>query len=455
MAISNKRRKVLLSVALLSALTLSAQSNIVDEVVWVVGDEPILKSDVEAQYLDAKMNNVQIDGDPYCTISEQLAVQKLYLHQAQVDSVTVSEAEILQSVEETLEKWIQMAGSKEKLEEYKSLPMKSIREQLMETFRNIKISQEVQRKIVKDVKVTPAQVRRFFKNMPEDSIPFIPTQVEIQIITQTPQVSRSERERVEADLRDYTERVNSGSSDFSTLALLYSEDTESARLGGDLGFQNRTAFVPEFSAVAFNLTDPKKVSKIVKTEYGYHIIQLIDKRGDKVRVRHILRKPQIQQSEVTATLLRMDSVATDIRKNTFTFDEATYHVSDDKDTKNNHGIMVKAISPIEVSSRFEMKDLPQEIATRVEKMKVGEVSDAFSMTNNKGQKVCAIIKVKNRIDGHKAIITEDYQVLKDVVLQKYNEDILNNWIKDKLKTTYVKIKEGWRNCDFKYSGWIK
>ncbi|MEG1580732.1 MAG: peptidylprolyl isomerase [Bacteroidaceae bacterium] len=434
--------------------TLSAQKNVVDEVIWVVGDEPILKSDVEAQRIDAEMNGVQIDGDPYCVIPEQLAIQKLYLHQAQLDSIEVSDSEVSQNVEDQLDRWIQLASSKEKLEEYKNMSFKKIREQLFKLFREKVTIENVQKKIVKDVKVTPAEVRRYFKDLSTDSIPFIPMQVEVQIITQTPQISRREKERVESELRDYTERINAGTSDFSTLALLYSEDVNSARKGGELDYAGRTEFAPAFSAVAFNLTDPKKVSKIVKTEYGYHIIQLIEKKGDKVKVRHILRKPYISQHEYTESLLRMDSIVDDIKNNKFTFDEATSHLSDDAETKNNYGLMINNTGS-QRASKFQMKDLPQEVGVMVEKMQIGDVSKAFTMTNEKGQKVCAIVKLKNRIEGHKAIISEDYQLLKNVVLQQSQDIILNHWIKEKLKTTYVKIKDGWKNCNFKYSGWIK
>ena len=247
----------------------------------------------------------------------------------------------------------------------------------------------------------------------------------------------------------------SGESDFSTLAKLYSEDG-SARMGGELGYTGRNMWVPEFANVAFSLNDPKKVSKIVRTEFGFHIIQLIDKRGDKVNVRHILLKPQIEEAEFERGIARLDSIADDIRAERFTFDAAAYALSDDKDTRNNHGLMANVIQETRtISSRFQMKDLPQDVAKVVDTLQVGQVSRAFRMTNQKGQTVCAIVRLKSRIDGHHANMTEDFQVLRDQVIAKRREEKINNWIKEKVNSTYVRISPDWRNCDFKYEGWVK
>ena len=269
------------------------QKNVIDEVIWVVGDEPILRSDVENARMEFLQQGQRFEGDPYCVIPEQLAVQKLFLHQAAIDSVEVSDADVFQEVDMRLNEAILNYGSREKLEEYVGKGMSQIREQMYNVYRDKKVVTEVQRNLVKNIKVTPAQVRRYFKDLPEDSIPFIPTKVECQIITREPVIPMEEIERVKEELRSYTERVNNGSAQFSTLALLYSEDKLSAQQGGELGFAGRGSYVPEFANVAFNLTDPKAVSKIVETEYGFHIIQLIEKRGDMINCRHILRKPRV------------------------------------------------------------------------------------------------------------------------------------------------------------------
>ena len=442
-------------VLLLASVSAFGQNNVIDEVVWVVGDEAILKSDVESERLNAQYEGRKFDGDPYCIIPEQLAIQKLFLHQAELDSIEVSEQEVLGQLERQVNWYIDQIGSKEKMEEYFNKTSTQIREMLRETIRNNMIVQRMQQQIVGDIKIVPADVRRYFKDLPQDSIPFIPTQVEVQIITVEPQIPQEEIERVKKTLRDYTERVEKGEIAFGTLARLYSEDPGSARRGGEYGFQSKGEVVPEFANVVFNLTDPKKVSKVFETEYGYHIAQLIEKRGDRVSYRHILMKPKVEEKELEKSLNRLDSIAKDIRNEKFTFDNAATYLSQDKDTRNNHGLMA---NPITGTARFEMQDLAQvsqEVAKVVNGLNVGEISDPFTMINNKGKEVCAIVKLKARIDGHKATITEDYQRLKSIVEAKRGEEKLDKWIREKQKSTYVRINENWVKCDFKYPGWIR
>lgn len=438
----------------LTPLLATAQSNVVDQIIWVVGNEPILLSDVEETRISSETAGQPIDN-PYCTIPEQIAVNKLFVHQAELDSVSVSESDIIKGVDSRINDFIQVYGSREALEQMSGRTISQMRENLKKQYREQMMADEVRQKLTKDIKATPAEVREFFKNTPQDSLPFIPTQVEVQIVTSTPAVSRAEVERIENKLREYANRVNKGEADFSTLAKFYSEDG-SARNGGELGYMGRNQLVPEFANVAFTLNDPKKVSKIVRSEYGYHIIQLIDKKGDKVNVRHILLKPHIDESEIEHSIARLDSIANDIRSKKFTFDAAAQALSDDKDTRNNHGLMANVNQQTgSISSRFEMKDLPQDIAKVVDTLKVGEISRAFRMTNDKGQEVCAIVLLKNRIEGHHASMTEDFQTLRDEVVNKRSEEAIEQWIQDKIKTTYIRISPEWRNCHFKYKGWIK
>lgn len=450
------------STATLAQTTTSAQKNtdfskhnVVDEIIWVVGDEPILLSDVEEMRISSELMGTPVEN-PYCTIPEQIAINKLFLHQAELDSVEVSEGDIIRSVDERINNYIQTYGSRETVEQMMGRKISQMREILKKQARESEMVNSVQRKIAQNVKATPAEVREFFKKMPTDSLPFIPTQVEVQIITSVPKVSRAEVERVEARLRDFAQRVNSGESEFSTLAKFYSDDKGSARNGGELGYSGRNQWVPEFANVAFTLNDPKKVSKIVRSEYGFHIIQLIDKRGDKVNVRHILLKPEIEESEYERGIARLDSIRNDIEAGKFTFNDAAQALSDDKDTRNNHGRMAN-INPRtgDITSRFEMKDLPQDVAKVVDTLKVGEMSRAFRMTNDKGQTVCAIVLLKNRIEGHHASLTEDFQTLRDEVVGKRREEKIEQWIKNKIKKTYVRINPDWRGCTFKYEGWVK
>lgn len=436
--------------AVLVTVPAMAQDNIIDEVVWVVGDEAILKSEVEQTRLHIMMTGQQLEGEPYCVIPEQLAIQKLFLHQAAIDSIDVTEQEALNELESEINMRINQIGSREKLEEYFGKTLTQIREELRETVRDRLVVEEMQRHLFGDIKLTPAEVRRGYEQMSEEEIPFVPTQVEVQIITQQPEIPYEEIERVKEELRGYAERVNSGEAQFSTLAVFYSQDTESARRGGELGTFGRGEMVPEFSAVAFNMTDPNKVSKIVETEFGFHIIQLIEKRGDRVRARHILRKPEVPVESMNASLAKLDSIAHDIRSGNTSFEEAVAW-SADKNTRKNFGLMSNEET---LSSRFELQKLPQEIAKVVYAMEVGEVSAPFAMIDTKtGKEICAIVKLKSRIEGHKATPTEDFQVIKDVMTAKMKEEKLEAWIKEKQKTTYVRINENWRNCEFQYPGW--
>ena len=465
------KRILVILVSLVSLVSLvKAQTDslgtIVDEVIWVVGDEAILKSDVEAMRIQGQQEGMRWKGDPDCSIPEQIAVQKLYLNQAIIDSVEVTESEITQGVEQYIENMISVIGSREKLEEYQGKTLNQIRSELRDSYRERQMVQGMQRKLVGDIAVTPAEVRRYFKDMPLDSIPFVPTEVEVQIITQQPRVEQEEINRIKERLREFTDRINKGETSFQTLARLYSQDG-SARNGGELGYTGRAGWVPEFANVAFNLTDPKRVSKIVETEFGFHIIQLRDKRGDKVNVRHILLKPEISDDAIQKSLNRLDSVANDIKAGTvpvalkpyfkgetFTFEDAVSVYSDDKDTRNNHGLMVN-VTQESRTSRFRLADLPQEVAKVIDGLQVGEVSKPFEMINERGKTVCAIVKLKSRTEGHKATITEDFQLLKNVVLEKRRQEKLHQWVVNRIKSTYVRINERYRDCEFEYEGWVR
>ena len=432
------------------------EHSVIDEVVWVVGDEPIMKSDVEQMRLQGEMEGMKWGGNPDCRIPEQIAVQKLFLHQAALDSIEVTESDIAQTVEQQINYWINSVGSREKLEEYQGKSLSQIRSDLHDDVKNSKMIQQMKRKIMSDVTVTPADVRRYFKNLPEDSIPFVPTEVEVEILVKKPRIPQSEINRVKDQLRSFTDRVTKGETSFSTLARLYSEDPGSARQGGEMDYAGRGTLDPAFASVAFNLTDPKKISKIVESEFGYHIIQLVDKRGDKVKVRHILLKPKVSAEDLNKALGRLDSIAADIKDGKFTFEAACSYLSEDKDTRNNHGLMAYTDNQTgKITSRFQMKDLPTEVASVVNTMKVGEISAPFKMVDHRGKTVAAIIKLINRIDGHRAKITEDFQAMQEVVMQKESEKKLHDWVVNKIKNTYVRMNDRYKGCDFEYQGWIR
>ncbi|HRZ97043.1 MAG TPA: peptidylprolyl isomerase [Paludibacter sp.] len=448
-------KKNILSLFLFLFLSTSifAQTNIIDEVIWIVGDEAILRSEVEEQKLRAQYEGTPIQGDPYCVIPEQIAIQKLYLHQAILDSIVVNEGNVNGEVERQLNYYIAQIGSKEKMEEYFKMGTPELREKLRDMVRNQQTIQQMQQKLIGNIKSTPAEVRRFYNNIAKDSIPTVPAQTELQIISFEPPVPIEESNRIKERLRDYTERANSGTMDFSLLARLYSEDTESAKRGGELDFRGRGQFVPEFAAVAFNLTDPKKVSRIVQTEFGYHIIQLIEKRGDRINCRHILLKPRISLTDKSNGIHKLDSITELIRTNKMTFEQAVIYFSQDKNTAMNAGLMLNEKSG---TSKFEYQDLPQEVAKVVYGMGVGEISKPFTMISSTTNKeVVAVVKVKSKTENHKANLTDDYQMLKSFYENQEKEKFLKNWIVRKQKETYISIDPAWQNCKFEYSGWIK
>lgn len=462
-------RKLLAILAILPPLTprlspllaQQAAGNVIDEVVWVVGDEAILRSDVEGMRRDPSW--AQIKGNPYCVIPERLAIQKLFLHQAAIDSIQVTDQQVSATVEERINDWVMAAGSKEKLEEYMSMPISQIREELTDRYKDEMMVAKMREKLTEDVKVSPAEVRRYFRELPEDSLPLIPTQVEVELIVQQPRIPQEEITRVKDELRSYAERVTSGNMPFSTLAILNSEDPGTRLQGGEMDYVGRGELDPAFASVAFALTDPKKVSKVVESEFGYHIIQLIDKRGDKVKVRHILRKPVAAQADIDAALLRLDSIADDIRKGEFTFEDGATWISHDKDTKSNHGLLTNtqrrnAEGRMVQTSRFEMGELANlssDLARIVDGLQIGEISKPFKMTDSHMKTVCAIAKLKNRVKAHRASMSEDFQVLRDIVLNRKKADIIDDWIRQKQKTTYVRINPEWRDCEFEYPGWVK
>ena len=434
------------------AIATMAQNNVAEEVAWVIGDEPIFKSDIEDQYQQALYERVAIDGNPYCVIPEKMAIDKLFLDQARIDTVEVQQSAISSEVESRINFFIANLGSKEKVEEYFRMPLPRLREKLNEMYSDQYCIQQVQNDLTKNVKATPADVRRFYNGLSKDSLPYIPMQVEAQIITINPVIPQQEIDEVKARLRDYAQQVNSGEREFSTLAILYSQDQATAVYGGETGFQSKSVLLPEYATAAFNLNDNKRVSNIVETDDGYHIIQLIEKRGDRINTRHILLRPKVSDKDLTDALTRLDSVRTDILAGKFTFDQMALYISQDKDSRNNNGHMLNENTH---SSRFEMADLPAEVGKKINTMQPGDISEPFVMLNPKTRREqVAIVKLVKRIDGHKADLAEDYMIIKEMCEANAKEKILHDWVEQKQKTVYVYIEESWRNCEFKYD-WLK
>ena len=433
-------------------LSLGARAQVIDEVIWVVGDEAILRSEVEEERIRMQYEGHQIKGDPYCVIPEQMAIQKLFLHQAELDSIEANESSVSHQVDMRINYYIDQIGSKEKMEEYFRKPSSEIREEMMTLIRHQMIIQQMQQKLTSSIKPTPAEIRRYYNSLPLDSIPMMPAQVEVQILSVEPPVPVEETERIKQRLREFTERVQSGSTDFSMLARLYSEDTESAKRGGELGFVGKGQLVPEFAEVAFNLNDPRRVSRIVQTEYGFHIIQLIEKKGDRINCRHILLRPRIQSIDKIDAIARLDSIRQLIVADSLQFEQAVAMFSEDKNTVMSAGLMT---NPNTGSSRFEFQELAPEIAKQIYNLKEGEVSEPFVMMDaQKNREVCAIVRLKKKMDVHRANLSDDFQTIKGMLEQEKGRELLHEWILKKQKSTYVQISPEWQGCDFEYPGWI-
>ncbi len=445
-----KRTLVLLFLAW--GLGMVHADNTIDEVIWIVGDEAILRSEVEEERLRAQYEGQQIAGDPYCVIPEQIAVQKLFLHQAEIDSVVANESTVSHQVDMRINYYISQIGSKEKMEEYFRKTSSEIREEMMTSVRNQMIVQQMQQKLTEHIKPTPAEIRRYYNSLPADSIPMMPAQVEVQILSFEPPVPPEETERIKTRLREFTERVNSGNADFGMLARLYSEDTESAKRGGELGFVGKGQLVSEFADVAFNLNDPKRVSRIVQTEYGYHIIQLIEKKGERINCRHILLRPRVSAADKQAALLRLDTIANEVRGGEMSFEQAILRYSQDKQTALNAGVMT---NPNTGSSRFEYQDLAPEIAKQIYNMQEGDISAPFVMMDaTRNKEVCAIVRLRKKTDVHRANLTDDFQTIRSMLEQKEASDFLRDWILRKQQATYIQIDPQWQGCDFQYPGWV-
>ena len=439
------------AVTLISAAAFS-KGKVIDQVVWIVGNEPILQSEIETEILRHKYEKINIDGDPHCVIPEQIALQKLFVAQAKIDSVTVSESAVEQQVEARVKFFIQRIGSREKVEEYFGKPIDKMKEEMKRTVHDQMLAQTMQQKVTEAYKITPADVNRFYNKMPKDSIPNIPELVEVQIISIAPEVTPYEIERVKSRLREYKEKIESGESRFSTMAILYSEDRGSAMQGGELGFMTKGRLVPEFANVAFSLYDPTKVSRIVETEFGFHIIQLIERKNDQVNCRHILLIPKVDEKQKTLAMTKLDSLASEIRNGALTFSEAVLRYSEDKDTRENEGLMINSE---DMSNKFQIQQLPGEVAKVVYSLSVGEISKPFTYTTQAGKEMVCIVKLKSKIKAHKANPEEDFNMLKELITAKNNKEALDKWIAEKQKEMFIHIDSEYKHCDFKYPGWIK
>lgn len=446
------KKYLLLLILCVQADFLTAQKNVVDKIVAIVGEEIILKSDIENAYLQEQGQGLVSSSSDYKTeLLEKQLIQKLLLAQAQIDSISVTEEQVENAVANRIEYFISNIGSQERLEAYFGKSLEEIKDDMRGPLRELLITEQMQQKIVEKIRITPSEVRSYFKRLPKDSLPEMPDRYELQQIVLRPRISDAEKERIRERLREYREQILKGEKTFNTLAVLYSEDPGSATRGGELGYIPRNQLDPAFAEAAFNLK-PGKISKIVESEFGFHIIQLIDRQGEKINVRHILLQPKIAEEEKEEALLRLDTIRQYINENKMTFEEAAMYFSSDKQTRNNGGLVA---DPQTSESRIARANIPGEMAKEINSLKVGEVSMPFVTHSERGQEEYKIVKVKEFYPRHRANLEDDWQNFELMLTNEKQMDKLEKWVKEKQANTYIHIDEEYRKGKFRYDGWIK
>ena len=437
------------SILLLKVDRLYSQSKIVDEIVAIVGDKMILESDIEKQYYQAMAQGIKPTDDMRCKILENLLSEKLLLNQAEIDSVEVTEEQVQSQLNDRLKYFISQIGSEEKLVQYFNKSIPEIKEDMHDDIRDQLITQKMSQQITENITVTPSEVKAFFNNMPHDSVPYINARVEVSEIALYPTTSDEAIFKVREKLLALRQRILDGEN-FATLAVLYSEGPSASR-GGDIGWATKAELDPEYAKVAFSLKKGQ-VSKIVESSFGYHIIQLIERNGDRVHTRHILMKPEISDSSKVNTKEKLDSIIQQIRLDSISFTHAAMRYSQDEETRMNGGQLV---NPKTGDTQFELDQFNTQDMYVIKDLKVGEISKPYESTDDKGKTVFKVVQLKSRIDPHRANLKEDYSMLKQLTEQHKHSEVVDNWITEKLKTTYVKIDDRYKNCNFHNKGWLK
>jgi len=428
------------------------QGKIIDEVVAIVGKNPILRSDIENDFLDKRASGIVIEGDLKCIILEELLKSNLFLNQAEIDSIEVREEQIEQELNQRINTIVAQIGSVEKLEEYFNSPLQELKEELRKIISDQQKVRMMHGALTEDVKITPSEIQKFFKEIPKDKIPYITSKMELAQIVIYPKISDAEILRIKEKLRGLRKRIIDGERDMNILATMWSEDPGSNTNGGRYDDMPKESLDPAFIAGALKLKEGE-ISNIVKTQSGYHIIQLHDRKGDRISFSHILLIPKVDNGEVVRVISKLDSIADLVRNKKYTFEEAAKKYSEDEYTKKSGGYI---INPQTGGTLFEASLLGSDINYAIKDMKVGEISDPFSMSEyNKRIKAYKIMLLKTKSKAHRASLKEDYQLIQDSTLSIKRQEVLDNWIREKQKSTYIKIGNTFKNCDFKFKSWIK
>ncbi len=447
-----KKILILTMSVVFTTMSVFAQENIIDEIVGIVGQKIILKSDVETTALQYKSRGETHGGENNlkCFAFEELLYRALLVNQAKIDSIEVSDMQVNAELERRMMMFEEQMGGREAMEKYFNKAYSEIENHFRSIIKDQLIAQQMESEVTGNISVTPQEVKKYFKSLPKDSLPLIESKIELAQIVIYPKIKDSQTEQIKKTLKEYKDRVEKG-EDFAFLASLYSDDIASAQKDGDLGWIRRGDLVPEFAAAAFELDEPGEISDIVKTEYGYHIIQFLGRKGERIHIRHILKIPKPQTSEKIKAKAKLDSIAESIRNGSITFEEAALLYSDDENSSKSGGIIV---NPYTGTSEFISSQLDPATNYILKQMKTGEISEPFESTSMKGKPEIKIIKLINRTEPHIADINTDYQQISDLAKQHKKTEIISKWIEKVQKTTYIKINEGFFNCNFKYKGWL-
>lgn len=454
-----KRNVVLCLLTLLSVQVFAQkQSQVVDKIVAVVGKNVILQSDIEKQYMEYRLRG-GAEGSYqslHCEILESLLFQKLMLNQAEMDSLTIEDDVVDAEMTRRIGGYMAGFGSQEKMEAYFGKTLPEIKDELRPIIKDGMLQEQVMAKIMENVVVTPSEVKSFYKSMPQDSIPMVSPEFEIAQIVKRPPVSIDEKLEVKDRLYQIRKRILSGESSFSTMAILYSEDPGSARKGGELGLTGKGEWAPAFETAAFNLREGE-ISEVIETEFGFHIIQLIERRDDMVNCRHILLTAKVPIEALEKAKNELDSVATLIHSGEMTFDEACRKFSDDE-TKSNGGYIsnpATAGNRISVTDMQELEQYPQyaefkNLAFVISRLEEGEISDPVPMNTKENQDAYRIVMVKKKVEAHKANLTDDYNLIQGWALEQKKQQAREKWIREKANKAYIRIDENFADCEFNF-----
>ncbi len=444
------KRKITIILLLKVMVFYAGGQEVIDRIVAVVGEEIILKSDIESQRIQLMaQGHVFHDSDEKCDILEEMLFQKLLLNQAMADSIEITRSEVDNELNRRINVFINQYGSERQLEEVYGKSINEIKDDFRDIIKEQILIQRMQMNLIQHINITPAEVRAFYNSIPTDSLPIIDAYYEYSELVIEPEIGQSQKNETIAKLEGLRQRVIDGER-FQTLAVIHSEDQSSAVRGGEIGFFSREDMVPEFSAAAFRLVNPGDVSRVVKTEFGYHIIQLVERRGNLVNVRHILITPSVSDEQLEFAEKEISRIYEKLLKDSISFNEAIQKYSQGESRFNNGAVL----NPRTGDRKIPVDFVDPRIQRILNRLQPGEISEPFLGTNMKNQRVFKIIRMDRKEDAHIACIEKDYREIQEFALHRAQQDYIFSWIKEALDRFYIKIDDSYVNCRFNFVDWV-